>query len=114
MKFFLHKFAAFTVVIFISTQPVSIDVMAAEKEPLQDIGLLDDDKTDIYGKRKGLTESTLHYVSNETPVLSSVHDAVLVEVKNNATSRFSIFRYVSKKATDFMAWFNMDIEADLH
>ena len=114
MKIFFHKIAAYTVVVFISAQPISIDVFAAEKEPAQDITFLDDDKAMPVGKRKSVAESSLQMGSDKEMAVSTPTEALVDSKKSTAKPSFWIPRYLAKKAANFMAWFNTDIEADLH
>lgn len=114
MKFFFHKIAAYSVVIFISAQPVSIDVFAAEKELGQDISILDEDKKPAISKRKGWTE-TIRRTDADSEDFAPNTPVVLMDLdKKEPKPRFSVAKYLSQKVSNFLAWVNTDIEADLH
>jgi len=114
MKVIFHKIAAYTVVIFISTQPVSIDVLAAEKESTQDIAFWGEDKNTTISKRKGQSESGPHLCPNTGDALPDAHGVLRESGKTGTKAMFPRPAYLAKKAADFWAWFNTDIEADLH
>lgn len=116
MKKIFHKIATCTTVIFISMQPVSVDLLAAEKEPSQTM-TPSDDKSESATKIKATagtskkTENNAGKIVADTPFAQGGRGAL----QNNAPRNlFPLSQYMVKKMRTILAWINMDIEADLH
>lgn len=105
MKKHFHKLATYTAFIVISAQPLSAKAFASEKAHKPSISITED--SDYFSQPQPSPAQI------DTPTLSDAAPSI-AENSRPAPNPFHPIRYVSAKLAQFVAWFNTDIEADLH